>query len=176
MRRLTLTMLASCVLAPCAYGFSSSELESARIQERQLHVDTGTLRFFRHHGWLLDPRHRETRDWAIGAIEVARHRIPVFRARLARARARLQPQPGHVAGWSCIQSREAAWHANTGNGYYGGLQMTYGWAGRVRNAALLTPAEQIAVAEAEAAEHGWSYGWMRSQWPNAYPACAGLFA
>ncbi|HEV7639315.1 MAG TPA: hypothetical protein VGO39_00425 [Gaiellaceae bacterium] len=175
MRRLTVTMLASFVLAPCAYGVSSSELKHVRIHERQLQVDTGTLRFFRNHGWLLDPRHRETRDWAVGAIEVARHRIPVVRARLARLRARLRPA-GHVAGWSCIQSREARWNANTGNGFYGGLQMTYGWAGRVRNAALLTPAAQIAVAEAEASEHGWSYAWMRGQWPNTYPPCAGLFA
>jgi hypothetical protein len=174
MRRLTLTMLASLVLAPCAYGISSSELQ--RDQERQLHIDTGTLRFFRHHGWLLDPRHRETRDWALGAIEAARHRIPAFRARLARTRARLRPPPGHVAGWACIQRREAGWNANTGNGFYGGLQMTYGWAGRVQNAALLTPAEQMAAAEAEAAEHRWSYSWMRSQWPNTFPPCAGLFA
>jgi hypothetical protein len=174
---LFLPPLASFVLAQYAYGGAASVLRDDRVQERQLRADTGTLRFFRHHGWLLDPRHRETRDWAVGAIEVARHRIPVFRARLARARARLRPQPGHVAGWSCIHNREAAaWSANTGNGYYGGLQLSYGWAGRVRNAALLTPAEQMAVAEAEAAGHGWSEPWMRGQWPNTYPPCAGLFA
>ncbi|MDX6451610.1 MAG: Transglycosylase-like domain [Gaiellaceae bacterium] len=168
-------MLASLVLAPCAYGISSREVLRDRDQEHQLHVDTGTMKFFRHHGWLLDPRHRETRDWALGAIEAARHRIPVLRARLARARSRLRPPPGHRAGWVCIHSGEAAWNADTGNGFYGGLQMSYGWAGRVRNAAVLTPAEQMAVAEAEAAEHGWGDGWMRSQWPNTYPRCAGLF-
>lgn len=26
--------------------------------------------------------------------------------------------------WSCIHEHEGAWTANTGNGYYGGLQMT----------------------------------------------------
>lgn len=139
-------------------------------------ADVGTMRFFRHHGWLLNPRHRETRDWAVGAIEVARHRIPVVKARLARTRARLQPPLGHLAGWVCIHSREGAWNAQTGNGFYGGLQMTYGWAGRVQNAALLSPAQQIAAAEAEASEHGWSYQWMQSQWPNTFPPCAGLFA
>jgi hypothetical protein len=143
--------LASFVLAQYAYGGAASVPRDDRVQERQLRVDTGTLRFFRHHGWLLDPRHRETRDWAVGAIEVARR--------------------------SCIHNREAAaWSANTGNGYYGGLQLSYGWAGRVRNAALLTPAEQIAVAEAEAARHRWSEPWMRGQWPNTYPPCARLFA
>jgi hypothetical protein len=159
MRRLTLTMLASFVLAPCAYAISS-QLKHVRAHERQPHVD---------------PRQRATHLRAVGAIEAARQRVPVFRARLARARARVRPQPGHLAGWSCIHSREADWSANTGNGFYGGLQMSYGWAGRVQNAALLAPTEQIAIAEAEAAEHGWSYAWMRSQWPNTFPRCAGLF-
>jgi hypothetical protein len=175
-RTFTLTLLAFLVLASTAYGISSSQLKVTRIQEHQLHDDTGTLRFFRHHGWLLNPRHRETRDWAVGAIEAARHRIPVLRTRLARTRSRLRPSFAHLAGWVCIHSREAAWHANTGNGFYGGRQMTYGWAGRVQNAALLTPTKQIAAAEAEAATHGWSYSWMRGQWPNTFPPCAGLFA
>lgn len=26
--------------------------------------------------------------------------------------------------WRCIHEHEGAWNANTGNGYYGGLQMT----------------------------------------------------
>ena len=44
---------------------------------------------------------------------------------------RLTPKPtlSHLAGWLCIHAREGAWNANTGNGYYGGLQMTYGWLG-----------------------------------------------
>ena len=36
------------------------------------------------------------------------------------------PSPGHLAGWLCIHSREGAWDAQTGNGYYGGLQFSLG--------------------------------------------------
>lgn len=86
-----------------------------------------------------------------------------------------KPVLGHLSGWLCIHSREGAWTAQTGNGYYGGLQMTYGWAGRVGNAALLSPAQQMSAAEAEAALHGWSYDWMQHQWPNTFPPCAGFF-
>jgi len=81
----------------------------------------------------------------------------------------------HYSGWMCIHAREGSWNAQTGNGYYGGLQMSYGWAGRVSNAALLSPDAQVAAAEAEAAEHRWDYGWMASQWPNTFPPCSGYF-
>lgn len=81
----------------------------------------------------------------------------------------------HYGGWMCIHSGEGAWDSQTGNGYYGGLQMSYGWAGRVANAALLSANEQIAVADEVAREHGYNDGWMRHQWPNTYPPCAGYF-
>jgi hypothetical protein len=32
-----------------------------------------------------------------------------------------------VRGLTCIHSHEGAWNANSGNGYYGGLQMDYGF-------------------------------------------------
>ena len=82
----------------------------------------------------------------------------------------------HYAGWLCIHSREGAWGSQTGNGYYGGLQMSYGWAGRVtQRGVAVAPAAQIAAADAEAREHGYCYSWMRGQWPNTFPPCAGLF-
>ena len=31
--------------------------------------------------------------------------------------------PPHLADWLCIHSHEGAWNDNTGNGYYGGLQL-----------------------------------------------------
>lgn len=59
--------------------------------------------------------------------------------------------------WLCIHSHEAAWNADTGNGYHGGLQMDWNFMrayGRSmlaryhgRGAEAWTPAEQIRVAE-----------------------------
>lgn len=75
----------------------------------------------------------------------------------------------------CIHSYEGAWNDNTGNGYYGGLQMTENWAvyGRVLvwHANLLSPYGQMRVAERGyrmvAARQGWSYArsvWLPGQW------------
>ncbi len=50
-----------------------------------------------------------------------------------RARARLSYPPDPFPSWwlaqaVCVHEHEGAWNANTGNGYYGGLQFTdYTW-------------------------------------------------
>src|SRR4029077_8860253 len=76
----------------------------------------------------------------------------------------------HLSMWLCIHSKEGAWNANTGNGYYGGLQMTSGWGG-VGRPDLLSEQGQIALAEREYARSGYSLGWLRSQWPNTSYGC-----
>lgn len=140
-------------------------------QTHNLHHYRSVLRFFHNH-----PRQAHTK---VGRRETYKARVwvKVIIRELAETRTALRPKPvlGHLAGWICIHNQEGAWNASTGNGYYGGLQMSYGWAGRVTNAALLSPAQQIAAAEAEAAEHHWNYGWMHGQWPNTFPPCAGHF-
>ncbi len=89
--------------------------------------------------------------------------------------ATLAPAIGHYAGWMCIHRGEGSWNAQTGNGFYGGLQMTYGWMGLVANAALLPPAQQIEAAEVGYQRSGYSNAWLAGQWPNTYPPCAAMF-
>lgn len=74
------------------------------------------------------------------------------------------------AMWLCIHSREGAWNANTGNGYYGGLQMTSGWGG-VARPDLLSPVAQMQLAERGYAASGFSRAWLFGQWPNTAPPC-----
>ena len=76
----------------------------------------------------------------------------------------------HESMWECIHSKEGAWNANTGNGYYGGLQMTSGWGG-VSRPDLLSPSEQMALAERLYAANGYSLAWIRQQWPNTSWGC-----
>jgi hypothetical protein len=86
----------------------------------------------------------------------------------------------HEALWLCIHSGylngrrvstgEGAWNANTGNGYYGGLQMTSGWGG-VSRPDLLSPAAQMALAERQYRVSGYSVAWLEQQWPNTSPPC-----
>lgn len=81
------------------------------------------------------------------------------------------PGGGHLADWDKIMGAEAGgnggWQANTGNGYYGGLQFDKGtwdrWRGGISNAPradLATPEEQKAVADKA----------LQGQGPGAWPA------
>ena len=72
-----------------------------------------------------------------------------------RSRAVPRHAPPHKAQWLCIHRYEGRWNANTGNGYYGGLQAdldfqrTYApWLLRHKGTAdHWTPHEQMWMAE-----------------------------
>ena len=72
------------------------------------------------------------------------------------------PASSGGVNWSAIAACESGgdWSANTGNGFYGGLQFTeqtwlaYGGGQYASSANLATPAEQIAVAERVLAGQG----------------------
>ncbi|MGW0735784.1 transglycosylase family protein [Streptomyces sp. NPDC002851] len=78
--------------------------------------------------------------------------------------------PANKSRWTCIAECESGgrWHANTGNGHYGGLQFgqptweAHGGLAYAPRADLATRAEQIKVAEKVLETQGW----------NAWPVCA----
>ena len=142
-------------------------------QARLLHRYEGTLRFFHNH-------HRLART-VIGRREVHRARIwvRVLLVQLRRTRVALRPRPVVVQDWLyqdflCIHHYEGAWNDNTGNGYYGGLQMDfpfmahYGaeYLARYGPANNWPPVIQILVAE-RAYRSGRGFG----PWPNTARAC-----
>jgi hypothetical protein len=78
-----------------------------------------------------------------------------------------------TSAFQCIHAHEGAWYANTGNGYYGGLQMDLDFQ-RAYGPELLrakgtadhwTPAEQISVAIVAHAQRGFQ------PWPNTARMC-----
>jgi hypothetical protein len=76
--------------------------------------------------------------------------------------------------WACIHRGEAAWNANTGNGYYGGLQMDLtfqrsynGRAVRRYGTADKWPIREQLIAAERAYRSGRGY----SPWPNTARAC-----
>jgi len=99
--------------------------------------------------------------------------LKVWRRRAAQTR-RLAAHPPHEGAWRCIQRYEAPWHAATGNGYYGGLQMDTGFQSRygydlLRRKGLAhrwSPTEQMWVAE-RALRAGRGY----YPWPNTARIC-----
>jgi len=145
-----------------------------------------TLGWFRNHPsirYSADTITRTNAALVVGAtkLRLRDHRWLVrYSLRLRRdALSRLQPDGsvgsvGHRAGWLCIHKGEGAWDANTGNGYYGGLQAHLGWGG-VPRMDKLSADRQMAVAEYELRQNHYSHAWLASQWPNTYPPCAHLF-
>lgn len=123
-----------------------------------------------------------TRRFASAAARTAGATLRLWQQRSAVAAVQVvqhgRPQPA-VPGWLysaflCIHRYEGAWDSNTGNGYYGGLQMdlgfqsTYGgdYLARLGTADRWSPAEQIEVAA-----RAYASGRGFSPWPYTARAC-----
>jgi hypothetical protein len=103
--------------------------------------------------------------------------LALWRDRADRAQRRAADPP-HEYAWRCIQLHEAknvgGWAAQTGNGYYGGLQLSLQFQRiyapdlvRVKGTAdRWTALEQMWVAE-RAHRDGWGF----TPWPNTARAC-----
>jgi LysM repeat protein len=88
--------------------------------------------------------------------------VPQAAAPAAGSASTAAPASSGGANWSAIAACESGgnWGANTGNGFYGGLQFTqqtwlaYGGGQYASSANLATPAQQIAVAQRVLAGQG----------------------
>lgn len=187
-------LLAAAVFAAPALAAERTSLSDAKVGSgkaellSQISHSSDVVEFFTTgpHKWMRQPKRSSC--WTLSSTrarricDIARRQLAAHRWLHAVATERYhrlyEPKPApvnNVAGWLCVHSGEADWGAQTGNKYYGGLQMTYGWMGLVSNAALLSPSQQMAAAETGYRLSGYSDAWMRQQWPNTYPPCAGLF-
>ncbi len=94
--------------------------------------------------------------------------------RRAAATRRRAASPPHASAWRCLQRYEAPWHAATGNGYYGGLQMDIGFQARY-GADLLrskgTANRWTSVEQMWVAERAFRTGRGFYPWPNTARTC-----
>jgi len=100
---------------------------------------------------------------AIAALDVSQHA-----ARRARISAQLEE------AFMCIHRYEASWDANTGNGYYGGLQMDISFQARYGSdyLARFGTADRWPVwAQLEAAARAYDDGRGFWPWPNTARVC-----
>jgi transglycosylase-like protein len=132
--------------------------------------ERATWRWERLMGVRLTPTEgRVLTEMSVPDVESA---VALWRRRAAVARRRAA-RPPHLAAWLCIHRYEGSWRANTGNGYYGGLQMNLGfqrayasWLVRRKGTAdRWTPLEQIWTAEKALRSRGF---WP---WPNTARYC-----
>jgi LysM repeat protein len=99
---------------------------------------------------------------AIPAAAPAAASVPQAAAPASGSASTAAPASSGGANWSAIAACESGgnWGANTGNGFYGGLQFTqqtwlaYGGGQYASSANLATPAQQIAVAQRVLAGQG----------------------
>jgi hypothetical protein len=111
-------------------------------------------------------------------VRTLRSRLRALQQELERARhvqtVAAASQPAHYSAWLCIHRYEGAWDANTGNGYYGGLQMDIEFQ-QAYGPELLqakgtadhwTPLEQMQVAE-----RAYQSGRGFYPWPNTARMC-----
>jgi Transglycosylase-like domain len=117
--------------------------ELAKCQRHNLQHSIGVVKFARARGIY----NKEAR-W--------HHKAYAWQRREYRqTRRKLRPPIRHYSAWLCIHRYEGAWNANTGNGYYGGLQMDYDFMSTYGKSLLRrkgtannwTPYEQMLVAE-----------------------------
>lgn len=147
-----------------------SKMELRVLEQCQAHAvkyAEVTVRFYIKHR-----RFFERTPWA---VHREYSRLKWLRRELKETRAKLRPRIRYLSAWICIHNGEGAWNANTGNGYYGGLQMdagfqsTYG-SDMIRKyggyAHLWSPSDQMLVAERA---HRSGRGFY--PWPNTAREC-----
>jgi hypothetical protein len=166
------------IVGICSTIFAAST-RAATSSQQKLRKSETVVAWYQHKGrWHLRPGFAKCSQIKFDrpAARCYKHRLGYRWHKQRIERLRPKPTLSHLAGWLCIHSREGAWNANTGNGYYGGLQMTYGWLGLIRGAASdMSPMAQMAAAEGGYLMSGYSSAWLAGQWPNTYPPCAHLF-
>jgi hypothetical protein len=158
------------VLVPTAQA-ETAQGESARVLERIEDYRQQTWRWQRLMGVRLSPTNRMAeRSVSLG---FQRWTLSFWRERAEQVRYAAN-HPKRLQAWLCIHRYEGSWSANTGNGYYGGLQMdlsfqqSYGrdLLRRKGRAHRWTPIEQIWVAE-----RAYRSGRGFYPWPNTARSC-----
>jgi hypothetical protein len=122
----------------------------------------------------MRPTPRPADRVAYSSCRTTRQAAALWRARARGARSQfLRWFDATYRKWACVHSREGAWDAATGNGYYGGLQMdwdfqrAYGlsYVRRWGHAGRWPVWAQLVAAERAYQSRGWH------PWPNTARDC-----
>ena len=168
LRILVFALVIVVLLAPATAGASNKRTSEFRVI-RQLR--TTTWHWQNVMGVSKTPaRHKAL---AVSSTKYRRWVLTLWQKRVTRVQ-RLARSVPHRSQWLCIHRGEGAWNAQTGNGYYGGLQMDLsfqrsygGYLLRVKGTANhWGPYEQMWVAE-----RAFKSGRGFYPWPNTARSC-----
>ncbi len=170
LRRIAVLATLTGVLVPSAHAAPVGDQVAPGVIDRIQSYKRETLRWQRVMGVkLVSTRRLADRPADPGSPAMLRY----WRKRAAKARYAAR-HPKRLQAWLCIHRREGSWSANTGNGYYGGLQMDISFQRAYGHRLLRTkgrahkwlPLEQIWVAE-----RAYRTGRGFYPWPNTARAC-----
>lgn len=129
-----------------------------KLQPSRSNFNASTVHSCRYTIWVA--RHWQKKSWSL------RRKYPAWVA--------AQIPKVNYNKWECIHGYEGAWNSNTGNGYYGGLQMDWGFM-RTYGSEFIArwgSADNWPVwAQITAAERAYSSGRGYTPWPNTARAC-----
>lgn len=131
--------------------------------------------------WTLFPRHDTCNSvrYESWARICYTHRLIIRKhaARIERIDALLSPIDWLYNAFLCIHRYEGSWTSNTGNGYYGGLQMDYGFMRDYGSEYVKkwgTADNWPVWAQIDAARQAYNSGRRFTPWPNTARACGFL--
>lgn len=164
---------------------SLSSANSNKLQHAcaTAHKSLTTVRFLKSHKhhWMLAPRYKKwwkvpDKKWrktvrrARALLRYHEHRLMVVSQNI-----RQLTFPSYLeSAFLCIHRHEGAWNANTGNGYYGGLQMDTSFQNSYGSefVAQWGTADNWPVwAQLEAARRAYASGRGFGPWPNTARMC-----
>jgi hypothetical protein len=177
-KRVLLLLLALAVLAVAGTAASQLSAGTPKLRAKSKaprvvvrHVNPRFTRRFRSATWYWQAVMGRRRSHSLAALNT-RRALRFWRSQARYAR-RLAAHPPHKSGWLCIHRYEGSW-TDSGDPYWGGLQMDRGFMGTYAPRVLLrhglanhwTPLEQMWVAERA---HRSGRGFY--PWPNTARYC-----
>jgi hypothetical protein len=131
-------------------------------------INSRQLQNLKHARYVCNYGRHQTRRWNCAAVKWLKREYE-------QTQAVLHPVvPSDLSAWLCIHRYEGAWTSNTGNGYYGGLQMDSGFMARYGSdfearwgTADNWPSWAQLTAARRARDSGRGYG----PWPNTARFC-----
>jgi hypothetical protein len=170
LRKLILTVVALSVLATATGSTAKAYLQAKPKNNTNAAILASQTANLKHARYVCRRGAHAHKRWACHAmVWLSRERLETL--------ARMIPHIKYRSAWLCIFSHEHGadrWRTNTGNGYYGGLQMDWGFMSTYGSELLRTkgtadkwtPYEQMMVAE-KAHDNGRGF----YPWPNTARYC-----
>lgn len=167
MRKIVVIMVAVAALLVAAQASAHGLIAHHGPHASAVRIEQSQKANLKHARFLCHYGRNKTRRWGCAAVKW-------LTRELHETEALLRPRPTDEGAWSCIHRYEGAWTSNTGNGYFGGLQMDWSFM-RLYGSQYVrrwgTADNWPVWAQLDAARRARDSGRGYGPWPNTARAC-----